>query len=601
MPRRRCGLRLRRRRLRRRRRHASRRGWPKRACAWCCSRRRRSARRLPSLPDDYDVPAFHPLRVGEPGDALGFLRAPLRRRGAAARAIRKRQPDGIFYPRAGTLGGCTAHNAMIFVRAARLRLGRHRGADRRRVVARGRHAALFPAPRELPASAGLARCWRGLASTRPGMAGAAGCRPSVRCRGEAFGDDELVRLVLRSAHRRAARLHAAAARALRRCLRGAADPNDWRWSRRGADGLCYTPLIDRRHRRMGARERLLDVAARHPDRLRIELDALATRVLFDDDNRAIGVEYLKGERLYRAHPGAGDGGRRAAQVRARARGDPRRRRLQHAAAPDAVRHRPARRARARTASRCASICRASAATCRTATRSASSTAWRGPGACSTAPTSRAAIRCTANGRAAGRACTSRTARRSRSSRRSRAGAARRPTSSAWRCWRGSRATSRAIRAQIAEHHDYLTWAILKAHTSNRAGARDAALGRSARPAAGQFPLFRRRRRHSRRRSAGRRDGIALRAPDDRGCGETELIAEEELPGRAVQTDEKLADFVRDNAWGHHASCTCAIGPRDGGGVLDSRLRGARHERSARRRCLGVPAHSRASSSSAPST
>ena len=33
----------------------------------------------------------------------------------------------------------------------------------------------------------------------------------------------------------------------------------------------------------------------------IELDALATRVIFDDRQRAIGVEYLKGERLYRAH------------------------------------------------------------------------------------------------------------------------------------------------------------------------------------------------------------------------------------------------------------------------------------------------------------
>jgi choline dehydrogenase len=31
----------------------------------------------------------------------------------------------------------------------------------------------------------------------------------------------------------------------------------------------------------------------------------------------------------------------------------------------------------------------------------------------------------------------------------------------------------------------------------------------------------------------------------------------------------LAQFVRDNAWGHHASCTCPIGPRDRFGVLAS--------------------------------
>ena len=51
-----------------------------------------------------------------------------------------------------------------------------------------------------------------------------------------------------------------------------------------------------------------------------------------------------------------------------------------------------------------------------------------------------------------------------------------------------------------------------------------------------------------------------------------LIAEEELPGEGVQSDEQLADYVRDNAWGHHASCSCAIGAREANGVLDSRLR-----------------------------
>jgi choline dehydrogenase-like flavoprotein len=30
--------------------------------------------------------------------------------------------------------------------------------------------------------------------------------------------------------------------------------------------------------------------------------------------------------------------------------------------------------------------------------------------------------------------------------------------------------------------------------------------------------------------------------------------------------------VLDNAWGHHASCSCAIGPRERGGVLGSDFR-----------------------------
>jgi choline dehydrogenase-like flavoprotein len=56
-----------------------------------------------------------------------------------------------------------------------------------------------------------------------------------------------------------------------------------------------------RHHRNGTREFLLDVQKRFPGNLTIELDALATKVLFDEKHRAVGVEYLKGARLYRAH------------------------------------------------------------------------------------------------------------------------------------------------------------------------------------------------------------------------------------------------------------------------------------------------------------
>jgi len=39
----------------------------------------------------------------------------------------------------------------------------------------------------------------------------------------------------------------------------------------------------------------------------------------------------------------------------------------------------------------------------------------------------------------------------------------------------------------------------------------------------------------------------------------------------VQGDE-LKNFIRNNAWGHHASCTCPIGPKENGGVLGSDFR-----------------------------
>ena len=73
------------------------------------------------LPHDYDVPAFHGFASENSAIAWNFFV-----RHYADDAVQRRDPkfvethggsrvDGVYYPRAGTLGGCTAHNAMIFV------------------------------------------------------------------------------------------------------------------------------------------------------------------------------------------------------------------------------------------------------------------------------------------------------------------------------------------------------------------------------------------------------------------------------------------------------------------------------------------------------
>jgi len=46
----------------------------------------------------------------------------------------------------------------------------------------------------------------------------------------------------------------------------------------------------------------LATQARYPDRLTIRTGALVSRVLLDDEKRAVGVEYLEGSKLYRADP-----------------------------------------------------------------------------------------------------------------------------------------------------------------------------------------------------------------------------------------------------------------------------------------------------------
>src|SRR6185503_4386967 len=75
-------------------------------------------------PYDYKVPAFHSLSAENADLAWKFY---VQHYGDKDRQRRDKRNflidepvdgeprNGIFYPRAGTLGGCTAHNAMIFV------------------------------------------------------------------------------------------------------------------------------------------------------------------------------------------------------------------------------------------------------------------------------------------------------------------------------------------------------------------------------------------------------------------------------------------------------------------------------------------------------
>ena len=274
--------------------------------------------------------------------------------------------DGVLYPRAGTLGGCTAHNAMIMVyphNADWDALADHR----RRVLARGADARIFPAARALPPpSASPTDVLARDQPDAPRLGGLAQHR-AARC----------------------PRPRSRIGRWSRSCATASTKVStSWggRWSgRAGCSRASSTPTTGggegrrgrspvhaahdapaRAHGHARARSR---VARRHPDRLRIELNALATRVIFDGRARRRRRVPLGRAALSRRSPGEPRPGAapRGAGV---PRGDPGRRRVQHAAAPDALGDRPARRPSRATASTCASICRASARISRTATRPA---------------------------------------------------------------------------------------------------------------------------------------------------------------------------------------------------------------------------------------
>ena len=114
-------------------------------------------------------------------------------------------------------------------------------------------------------------------------------------------------------------------------------------------------------------------------------------------------------------------------------------------------------------------------------------------------------------------------------------------------------------AAFAKNLNYLTWAILKGHTENRKGS---VTLRSKDPLDMPNVNFRYFEEGSDAAAADLNavvDGIKFVRAMTKHLNAQGLIEEEEQPGAAVQSDEDLRQFVRDSAWGHHASCTCPIG------------------------------------------
>jgi len=263
----------------------------------------------PTLPEDYEVPAFHPFASENPAMSWEIFVRHYEDEQQQRRDPKLVEGKGIFYPRAATLGGCTAHNAMIFVyphdsdweRIRELTDDPSWAASEMK-----KYAYKIEDCRHRPVWRFLRRF--GLDLTGHGWDG--WLSTEIAIPRQAFRDGKLLRLVLGAAKTAIFGRPGWLAR-IWRLIENKADPNDQRWLESHKTGPCLTPLTTRQHRRGGVRERVLDVARRYPDRLHIVTNALATRVLFDEtrcqngDLRASGVEYLAGERLYKAHPDSG--------------------------------------------------------------------------------------------------------------------------------------------------------------------------------------------------------------------------------------------------------------------------------------------------------
>jgi len=258
---------------------------------------------VPPAPDyEYGVPAFHTLASEDPSMSWKFF---VRHYGDRTQQQRDTKycptRDGVFYPRAGTLGGCTAHNAMILIRPSDRDwdyIATLTGDDSWQASRMGTYFERLEKCQYRPLWRFVKRAFR----WNPGRHGFDGWLETAEADPTlAIHDRALLKIVKRAAVRSLVGLGNPIAR-LKLLLKTWFDPNDFRGASLGLEGIRLTPLSTCGGRRTGPRDLLLRTQKAHPDLLTIKTNALATRVLFGDDNRAVGVEFLEGTQLYGVDP-----------------------------------------------------------------------------------------------------------------------------------------------------------------------------------------------------------------------------------------------------------------------------------------------------------
>jgi choline dehydrogenase len=516
------------------------------------------------LPADYEVPAFHALASENDAMKWDFFV-----RHYAEESQQQRDPSykpefgGVLYPRAGTLGGCTAHNAMILVYP--------QNADWD-FIADLTGDASWRAEKMRSYFQRLERCrhrpfyrWLARLGINPTRHGWRGWLSTERALPLALLENEALTKTIVDAGREAFEEDGQQIERIRWLFESGLDPNDWRLVRDNSTGIRYLPLTTRRHTRTSARERVLDVERRFPTRLRIIMNALATRVILDSGNRAVGVEYLQGERLYRAHARpSSDAGKQASMYASR------------------------------------EVILAGGAF---NTPQLLMLSGIGP----QEELERHGIEVRADLPGVGRNLQDRYE----------IGVVNRMKFKAWDAYKGAQFTSDDTRYEewketrtgiystngsvltlfrrspvagdvpdlfcmsllarfsgyyptysrvIAEKLNYLTWVVLKAHTRNRSGAITL---KSSDPRDLPFVNFNYFGGGGDEDLTAVVDGVRFVRRLSANLKIQGMIEEEEVPGEHIQTDEELKEFIRSRAWGHHASCTCAIGPLADNGVLGS--------------------------------
>jgi choline dehydrogenase len=523
------------------------------------------------LPADYDVPAFNATATENTAMKWDYF---VRHYDDEAR--QQRDPKyvaseaGVLYPRAGTLGGCTAHNAMILISPHNAdwdHIAALTGDQSWSASNMWTYFRKLENCRYRPVHRALSKL--GLDLTRHGWNGWLNTATAVPRAG--LEDLALVDVILESVHA-TLREHGISEQDLRWLIQGGADPNDWRLVRDNAIGLHYTPLATRDGHRTGTRERLLEVARNHPGKLDIRLNCLATRVLFDESMRAVGVEYLEGPSLYRAsarpNPVAGEhkqirvarevilagGAFNTPQLLMLSGIGPRQHLSNHGIVGrvdlPGVGSNLQDRYEIGVVNRMKFPVWDVFEGARFSSGDPLYAAWE---------TNAKGSIYASNGVVLGLTTRSEPQRPL-------------PDLFCFALLADFAGYVPGYSKVLRERLNCLTWAVLKAHTNNRAGEVRLRSNDPRDVPHITFRYFEEGSDFSGEDLSSVVAGIKLVRHLTEPLKKRGIIEEEELPGDSIQTDEELRTYVRDNAWGHHACGTCAIGPRESGGVLGSNFK-----------------------------
>lgn len=276
-------------------------------------------------PEVAQVPAFHPHASEHPDLSWEFF---------VKHYSNPKQQDskwdsqrrGIFYPRAATVGGCTIHNAMITIcgpsgdwdEIARITNDSSwSGEHMRAYFERLEHCdylrdsfleKLWNKIRRIFGIAGRAK------SGRHGFHG--WLHTTVADPRLGVDDRQLVEEILSALTATLidqgvgaiATIQSFLRDLFRSSIRARFDPNNWETMKRRPEGVMLVPIAVRNGQRSSPRDYLSQVQKQHPDRLIIWPETLVTEIIFDrepgeaGEASAIGVRFLQGKHLYKAHP-----------------------------------------------------------------------------------------------------------------------------------------------------------------------------------------------------------------------------------------------------------------------------------------------------------